>query len=345
MGIAGAAAGAAKSLEEILAAQMFKAKLAEQQRMDAARLRMDQQRLSMQVQRDADDTAFRKRQEDRLGAQDRKQSNTEGVRRMIGDALTQRVPLSDLQGMAFSEGIDLPQEPVKRLRQVTGIGPKGQPVNRMAAEDEEVEEYREPKEPRQGPAPDFEWVMRGGSPLQIRKGTAQPGDKPYDAVAERKQPGDTGPSAYSMERSARTLQSVDELMGKISNKTAGWGNLAAGIPASDAMNFASELDTLKANIAFNELTAMREASKTGGALGQVSNVELRLLESALGALNPRQSPENLKAQLSKIKESIGRWQQASGVGNMTPATSGGDAAAAAARALIEKARAAKGKPQ
>lgn len=314
MPIAGAAAGAARSLEEILAEQMLKAKLAQQQQEAATRLQMDQTRLNESLRQNTLDEQFRTRQEDRIGAQDREKNNVKGVRRMIGDALTQRVPLTDMQGMAFAEGIDLPQPPQKKLRQVTGIGPKGQPVNRMAAEDEEVIEYREPREPRQGPQPDFEWVMRGGQPLQIRKGTAQPGDKPYDAVAERKQPGDTGPSAYSKERSARTVQSVDELMGKISGKTAGWGNLAAGIPASDAMNFASELDTLKANIAFNELTAMREASKTGGALGQVSNIELKLLESALGALNPRQSPGNLKAQLTKIKESIGRWQQAQGAG-------------------------------
>lgn len=51
MGIAGAAAGAAKSLEEILAAQMFKAKLAEQQQRDAARLEMDQQRMGMERER------------------------------------------------------------------------------------------------------------------------------------------------------------------------------------------------------------------------------------------------------------------------------------------------------
>ena len=57
---------------------------------------------------------------------------------------------------------------------------------------------------------------------------------------------------------------------------------------------------------------MREASKTGGALGQVSNIELNLLQSALGALDAGQSPENMKAQLTRIKESVGRWQRAAG---------------------------------
>src|SRR3990167_6425238 len=39
------------------------------------------------------------------------------------------------------------------------------------------------------------------------------GAKPYDPVAER-QTSDTGPSAYSLERETRTLQSVDELLKK-----------------------------------------------------------------------------------------------------------------------------------
>lgn len=120
-----------------------------------------------------------------------------------------------------------------------------------------------------------------------------------------------GPSTYSQERNVRNLQSVEELKGKINNWTAGAGSLLANVPATDARNFAAELDTLKANIAFGELTAMREASKTGGALGQVSNIELGLLQSALGALDPGQSPENLKAQLDKVAASIRRWEEAS----------------------------------
>lgn len=51
---------------------------------------------------------------------------------------------------------------------------------------------------------------------------------------------------------------------------------------------------------------MREASKTGGALGQVSDREGQLLQSSLGALNQGQSPEAFKTQLKKIMESLDR---------------------------------------
>lgn len=117
-------------------------------------------------------------------------------------------------------------------------------------------------------------------------------------------------SPYQAERSVRTLESVDELMGKVSGWTTGFGSLLSKIPQTDARNFKAQLDTLKASIAFGELTAMREASKTGGALGNVSNVELGLLESALGALDRAQSPSEFRDQLEKIKGSISRWNSA-----------------------------------
>lgn len=130
-------------------------------------------------------------------------------------------------------------------------------------------------------------------------------------------------NTYNDERSRRILQSVEELERKVGPWTTGAGSLLANIPATDARNFAAELDSLKANIAFGELAEMRAASKTGGALGAVSERELALLESALGALDPGQSPTNFAAQLRKIRESLDRWSTAkagAGSGGATPAT-------------------------
>lgn len=121
------------------------------------------------------------------------------------------------------------------------------------------------------------------------------------------------PSPYSVERANRTIEQVDRLMEDVDGWTVGWGSWLRGIPTTKSRDFNAELQTLKSNIAFNELTQMREASKTGGALGQVSDREGRLLESALGALDSGQSPENFKQNLTRIKESIQRWQEAQGV--------------------------------
>lgn len=51
---------------------------------------------------------------------------------------------------------------------------------------------------------------------------------------------------------------------------------------------------------------MRAASKTGGALGQVSDREGQLLQSSLGALDQGQSPKAFREQLDKIEESLRR---------------------------------------
>lgn len=131
-----------------------------------------------------------------------------------------------------------------------------------------------------------------------------------------------GMTAYSDERSQRTVQSIDELMGQVNGWTTGFGSLLSSIPSTDAKNFNSQLNTLKAAIAFGELTAMREASKTGGALGNVSNIELNLLESALAGLDSAQAPEDFKVQLTKAKDSINRWRVAAGASALgtTPST-------------------------
>jgi hypothetical protein len=143
---------------------------------------------------------------------------------------------------------------------------------------------------------------------QIRESGAQ--DR--QTVSARTPPPTAGEPAgtYANERNSRIRQSVSEIDKKVSPWTTGVGSLLSNLPATDAANFSAELDSLKANIAFGELAEMRAASKTGGALGNVSDRELALLSSALGALDPKQSAANFREQLRKIDESLSRWEQA-----------------------------------
>lgn len=122
-------------------------------------------------------------------------------------------------------------------------------------------------------------------------------------------PGITGVSPYQIERQTRILDSVDDLIKRAPFAT-GVLSVYKFIPGSFQKNFKADLDTLKANIAFGELQAMRDASKTGGALGAISEKELNLLESAMAGLDQAQSPGNFKKNMSKIKESIERWNKA-----------------------------------
>jgi hypothetical protein len=169
---------------------------------------------------------------------------------------------------------------------------------------------------------------------QLRlEGARQAGAKELEGIRQSGKAGgkaDSPATTYSAERGVRIKESVDDLIGRVSNMTAGPGSLLAGVPATRSRDFAADLQKLKANIAFSELTEMREASKTGGALGQVSNIELAMLESALGALDPGQSPQNLVKNLQNIKDVSARWQAAKsrhGGGaapTSAPATSGGE---------------------
>lgn len=72
------------------------------------------------------------------------------------------------------------------------------------------------------------------------------------------------------------------------------------VPGTAAANAAAQLATLKSQVGFSVLQDMRNASKTGGALGNVSNEEGKRLESNLAALDRAQSLEQFQASLKKI---------------------------------------------
>ena len=81
------------------------------------------------------------------------------------------------------------------------------------------------------------------------------------------------------------------------------GRFASKLPfvRQARIDLENTISTLKANQAFQTLQKMREASKTGGALGQVSEKELKLLEDALTSLNINQSDAQLKRNLAEVK--------------------------------------------
>lgn len=86
---------------------------------------------------------------------------------------------------------------------------------------------------------------------------------------------------------------------------------AAGrLTGSGAYDLARTVDTIKANLGFNELQAMRDASPTGGALGQVAVQELNMLQATLANLDPGQSEEQLNRNLRKIQTHYMNWKQA-----------------------------------
>ena len=82
---------------------------------------------------------------------------------------------------------------------------------------------------------------------------------------------------------------------------AGWGSTLSGIPESASRDFAATLDTIKANLGFEELQQMRDSSPTGGALGQVTERELAFLQAVQGNLDAAQSPEQVRRILVEVQ--------------------------------------------
>ena len=86
--------------------------------------------------------------------------------------------------------------------------------------------------------------------------------------------------------------------------------LSKALPLTDARELASKVDTIQANLAFDELEKMRKNSPTGGALGQVTEMELRLLKSAVSGLDPALGVEAFNKQVELIKQSYDRFKLA-----------------------------------
>ena len=82
----------------------------------------------------------------------------------------------------------------------------------------------------------------------------------------------------------------------------GIGAFLAGVPNTDAKSLSNKLRTIQANISFDKLQAMREASPTGGALGQVSTFELQNLMAVFGSLEQSQSNEELQYNLRRLQQ-------------------------------------------
>jgi hypothetical protein len=84
------------------------------------------------------------------------------------------------------------------------------------------------------------------------------------------------------------------------------GKLASKIDSTRAGALKNRLETIKANIGFDKLQRMREASPTGGALGAVSEFENRLLQSVFGSLEQAQSAEDIIYNLERLESIYNR---------------------------------------
>lgn len=110
------------------------------------------------------------------------------------------------------------------------------------------------------------------------------------------------------------LEDIDRALGSINSWSTGAGAALKDLPIvggiTPAGQLESLLETIQANVGFDKLQAMREASPTGGALGAVTERELAFLQAVFGSLRQDTSPENVRYNLTRLKEHMmGREQR------------------------------------
>jgi hypothetical protein len=130
-------------------------------------------------------------------------------------------------------------------------------------------------------------------------------------------PGGPGSQAQAKadEQSGRTGNIVLTDIGRMREKIekAPWyspttgliGNILKDVGGTRAADVKALATTIRSNIGFDRLQAMREQSPTGGALGNVTERELAELQATLGSLEQSQSEEQLLQNLDRLERVYG----------------------------------------
>ena len=169
-------------------------------------------------------------------------------------------------------------------------------------------------------------VQVGGPVDGIGYGSAAKGQEP--AFVRTREGGTAVTPGPQQEAYNKARRGVDEFMaqnsivlGDIDKALESVGPLSTGAGAAlkdlpivggimPAGQMESLMETIRANVGFDKLQAMREASPTGGALGAVTEKELAFLQAVFGSLRQDISPENVTRNLTRLREHmVGREQR------------------------------------
>lgn len=209
-----------------------------------------------------------------------------------------------------------PYEPteVEKLTNALRAVPPGSPEAQVIQNRLRILTTREPKEPREAPAPlpvvdpatgQVKYVPReqavGMTPPQFIEGLTP---------KERQQREAKLPQATSalktFENTSSTLEKDLETLAKHPGLSSITGIAAGRMPGITSAGREAEalFDKIVARGGFQELQNMRQASPTGGALGNVSNQEGAQLRQAFAALDRRQDANSVRKAINDAIQQI-----------------------------------------
>ena len=246
--------------------------------------------------------------------------NLQGMNRRAADVMMQGRPDADtaykMQAEFMGEGFPVPgvisgaanpQVPSRQMMTLPAEGGNGQV--QMPMSDEEIMAM--------GGVPvveaptDDSWQTAGNGYL-FNPRTSEFKQIPGGDAASGGAPGEREPSSYADLSQSRLFTALTDLKPLINDDTVGtwkakaWRSSPVPGEHNPTVDFDAALVQINALIGFGELNAMRAASPTGGALGQVSERELTYLQSVAASLDPDQSQEQYLRQWQKVMDEVSR---------------------------------------
>jgi hypothetical protein len=150
------------------------------------------------------------------------------------------------------------------------------------------------------PPKDYEWTDNSYTEVRPIKGG------PKDSSGR-----DAAKAQGAVQKADIVIGKVDEALNQTGVLSTGLtGKVLGVVPGTKAYDLDKTIDTIKAQIGFSELQAMREASPTGGALGQVAIQELVMLQSTIASLEHGQSEAQVRRALQQVKKHFENWKAA-----------------------------------
>ena len=142
---------------------------------------------------------------------------------------------------------------------------------------------------------------------------------------------------FAINHANKVVEDVTAAKSLVSGTTSGLvGKGSSFVPGTDAYNLNQRLLTIKANLGFDRLQQMRDASPTGGALGQVAVQELQALQATVGSLELGQTKQELQNNLDKIELHYNNWLRTVGGTPTKPPAAATPAPAAAGWSIKPK---------
>lgn len=102
------------------------------------------------------------------------------------------------------------------------------------------------------------------------------------------------------------LSTIEQARNNLNPWTTSYGSMLSEIPGTEARDLKGTYDTIRSNLTFDRLQQMRNESPTGGAVGNASDADMRLLGATVASLDQGASKDKQLDSLARIEANYRR---------------------------------------